>query len=1084
MATTNIVVSNTWYHNGGWITTGLSGNAMMAGWNHTGRYQTAACIAFSVSYSGVNSGQSIDFSMNITSYSTSTKNFKWILSTENTSRMLPSSSFATGTFSHGYNSGQSGSISFTASNLSLTSGATYYLYITGADGDSNSFMHITSVPAGVFTYTATTAVGRPTNVSLSTTSIYADGSVVVSWGAGATGINNAVAQYKIYAGDKEFSTTGTSYTIAATAVGKTKGSSFSISVQSIGSSTVVSNPSAVSAGTVYVVNKPPVAPSYSTSGIISAQKSSTSITVSSLSASDIDGDSITYYYKVSSSSTAPAASGATEISNNSEVDMSPTNKYLYIWSYDGSAYSTSPTRKTITVNTPPVINSITITPQKVNNQNILNYNDQIVTEKLSGSASISKTVSAYSWHITAGNGKQSLSSSSSFSNIDILSKSARESAITISLKVSDSVGDTDEMTLETGYYVMADILAPTFDSLVANETPKESENFKVASNYINEKMKAQITAPIVSGAVVPIKKMDIYFKSKNSGSVTLVDTYTPTSGAQATREFTYSSFSYDDSYSFFARLTDNANRIIDTYFENGMLFARLPLIPLGGEANSAIDKESLNIFTDTNVSFTTLYVDETNKGLTTYEVQGSINGKPYVSLFSFESTNENTTVTGNSIIYTVPDQATIYELYKKMGQPSSQNWPITYKIIAYNAFGVASTSYGEILNKQIITQTAPVLPDGALAVKIFYRTQDGGTEEAIQATNGYKSFNPGEVLQFSINEVAWDYNEQYFDGVNDIDKQDLQYYQIDYYINGEEVYDLDQISGWEKLTTFAPYADSTITNKLTQWDYIIPVINGYGPYIYFRIAAYDQSGTSSVNYLYCSSPLLVCRKVNPVFSISKIELSGDANDSFNLSYIIDDFGGDDKGVANFIRENSTEEITQFKIEYGPSLDTVYSTSVVTFQTKDVQNIDTTAFTIASEFANENPSKIFFKVSLIINTNSTGGIYNQVSTSLPAYIFYYAGPTLAHRSHWFGINTTDYKSDDEDDSFHVSSYDTRKYVSFSGVHETSGDQLVRLNLNTSHIFGLIANSGNWDNVAEEENPDIATLTLPVAEDYSF
>lgn len=962
-------------------------------------------------------------------------------------------------------------------NYQLKPGSSYFIYLLpfASDTDnsptfSGTWLRAQNKAADCsvnLDYESYSAVGLVTNQKINTNSIYKDGQIVLSWGAAIDGVNNKVSKYRVYyqvgsyptATTKTFfETTSTSIVIKNSQMGNlSKGTTIYFSIQTIGT---ISGFDSTLAQVSYceIINKPPTWPSFSILGVISSQQEATKVTVTDILATDIDGDTLTYYYKISDQPSSPSVEGAQLITSGDQISVSPDNRYVYIWAYDGVTYG-SPARKTVEINSPIEITSITISGENIQNNMGLSC-----TRTLNASAALNKTAAAYKWFIwNEGALEYSLlGTTASLSNVLISGYAfSPGERIIIKLQVTDEVGDSASQVYKTNLYQMADIKVPSAFSIVRNENTKGT----VASKYMNTKLSASVLIPEAEDTDIPLKSLSIKAIANNVEYT--VYTGLPATGVVNNIAFEYD-FLYNKNYVFFAEITDNANRTISTNVSSS--FERLPRISLASNAgiSNSVSPNEWHVLKNQEFAFSTLYPDDNIIGQTTYELYANINNGVYKLLDTFTSDSPLVSITGSTITYR---NSNSFELFKKLRvSTNSSAYKVNYRIVALNAFGVVppESYYGAITNKTIITRESPYFEENAVfSVRVGF-TKDRAMSEVsyneiptINTIESNRMFNAGEVLDFCLSKMAIDLNNRYFNGSNEEEVQSISSYKIEY-VTSETVQETPStLTGWRTLGTLSP--EIWIYNKELTFFHqgiIVPNLGNTKTLIYFRICAVDNTKLTS-NYLYFNQPLIYCRRANPYGTISKITLiETDTTPLVNVILDIEDYGGNDLGYENFFRKGTEE--TTIEIKYGPSATSLDRKFIKTTKTDAV----TENFTFNLDYISSG--KIYFQFSIIINTNEIGGEYNQIIYTLPIYVFYSEGPTVSHRPHWIGLNNTVFANDEvmRIEAFKKGAID-RHILRFIGFDSQNNvETAIELDLNRRTIAGVVINGGNWDGIPEE------------------
>ena len=186
--------------------------------------------------------------------------------------------------------------------------------------------------------------------------------------------------------------------------------------------------------------------------------------------------------------------------------------------------------------------------------------------------------------------------------------------------------------------------------------------------------------------------------------------------------------------------------------------------------------------------FSTLYADNSNTGNNTYRIEASVNNGGYITLLQFDSSSANTTISGNTLTHMVPDD---FELFKVLRVKTNEpNYRVSYRIIASNAFGEEGGTeyYGWILDCAIVTREAPTFNTSTnFYTRVGYIKDPtnilaASFNEIPSATTGREErmFNPGELIDFCLTELATDLNSLYYDGKQEFNRDTIPSYEVDY----------------------------------------------------------------------------------------------------------------------------------------------------------------------------------------------------------------------------------------------------------------------------------------------------------------
>lgn len=962
-------------------------------------------------------------------------------------------------------------------NYQLKAGQSYYIYLLPFTSDSATSptydgtwlraKNQASSCNATLNYESYSKVGIPGAPTLNKTEIFKDGALIMSWKAAENGTNNKVVKYRIYYQLNSYptdstvtflDTTATSLTIRNSNIGNyPKGSKIYFSIQTIGELANFHS-ALVQVGMCSVVNKPPTYPTFSIDGVILTSQESTEVTIKNIVASDADNDSLTYYYKVSELSALNDPTGAKLVKNNDKITVTPIQRYVYVWAYDGTTFGDS-ARKTVEINVPPVIDSISVA-----GENILNNSGQPCTRYLSATAILSKAVEKYEWYIWNGGALtySLLGTTPELTNVSIEQYyygQGLDERIVIKLVVTDLNGGRAEKNYTTNFYQMPAMKAPLSLQIFRNELA----NGTVKENFINTKIKAILTLPTSEETDIPFKSVSIQSIVDGESKV-LYSTGISSSGAN---EFLIEhNFDYGRQYSFSAEIVDNANRIAKV--EANKQFSRLPLINLSSSAGVASEliPRAWHVLRNEELAISTAFMDDENIGKTTYQVYVSINNGAYRFLTKFDANSSSTEISGNSIIYRNPSS---FELFKKLGLSTNKSdYKADYRIIALNAFGEIGdeTYYGSIQNRTIVTKEAPYFSETAsFSARVGYIEEPGKMTSTIlkdiptiESEESIRMFNSGELVDFCLTELALDLNSIYYDGKEQHQIESIPYYEVEYALSNSITQDFSSLT-WKKMGTL------NTSNWIKEAEYyhqgiIAPNLSSVKTYAYFRIFATDDTKMKS-NILYFGQPLICCRKKSPVIKLRKVEVDFvDSVYTGRINFLVEDYGGNNLGYENFFREGTEKAF--IRVRYGTSMETMSKQ----YEKEALINELPEQLTFALDQVTSG--KIYFQLSIHINTNSFNNEYNQVSSTLPIYVYYSEGPTVSHRAHWVGVNNTVFAPDEilRAEAFRKGSTD-RHVLRFIGFDaQNNVETTIELDLNSRVMAGVVINGGNWDGIPEE------------------
>lgn len=248
-------------------------------------------------------------------------------------------------------------------------------------------------------------------------------------------------------------------------------------------------------------------------------------------------------------------------------------------------------------------------------------------------------------------------------------------------------------------------------------------------------------------------------------------------------------------------------------------------------------------------------------------------------------------------------------------------------------------------------------------------------------------------------------------------------------------------------------------------------------YFYFKVRVKDSMGNYSQEKT-SNTFIIGARSVNPNFSVGNVEVIRQTDeiqhtDTVTLNYNLQilDLGGSATSSGwnrlyyekfpNFEREqqNYIPEIF-LQISICPSPD--FTEDVYTVQTIKGNSplLDYTSRQVIIENFPSSASKIYMKFELFVSyTTSNDSLAYLIS--IPSIFSYYGiVPTVAHRKHKIGINTS---TIEQDEVFVVENYQGSRYVIFKGTDAQDASKIytIQFDLLSGNIDGAIIDCGTWD-----------------------
>ena len=400
----------------------------------------------------------------------------------------------------------------------------------------------------------------------------------------------------------------------------------------------------------------------------------------------------------------------------------------------------------------------------------------------------------------------------------------------------------------------------------------------------------------------------------------------------------------------------------------------------------------------------------------------------------------------NDAISQIDFNITNKKLFKLIGLPSNNNYNVSYEIIAYNAAEEECDSF-LIQGYEITTIHAPEVDDSLGVVSI-----NNGVSNELTKT----IFNPDEEIYFGFKKPT-DLNETEWNSPS------LAHKIIKYRVEWSDSY--EPKSTWQTFAeTATPITQGENENDV-QIKLIAPNLHKMTQsQIYFRLVVQDEQENWSEPYDYYKNnkkppSLYAARKEELDMTIKNVVLNSD--NEFEFLFVSKDLGGDGKGASNFYR-NKTE---------SHNLTIWYSDDGIAFSEVAISGNNRSVLSkpnseLAKEMSGyllkgaglEGKEKIYFKIDFKINTNALESPDYIIRTT-PIYVFYNMVPTMSHRKHWVGINTSE---KEESEIFKIKSYGDSNIIRLCGTSSNNKDVIISINVDDGTLicggYSLDLNSG--------------------------
>ena len=913
-------------------------------------------------------------------------------------------------------------------------------------------------------------VGEPTNVKIlidnqlitEIHNAYRDKTITLNWDKAENGANNLVIGYKIWYGTSQNSytdfilldseATSHSFRIMDVFGGPKKGTTFYLGIQAIAEYGELHSP-IIYVGGISIINKPPERPKLSTQNIIRITGDADTAVHIKIECSDVDDDELTYFYVLND---IASANPSTEVRFPADgiIAMNSAKHHLFIRAKDKESsgpwgYLEVPVNKIPDFN---ISYEVKLNHEiTAKNDTNIKYADTLTNINCSLGGMISQPVT-YFWDI----GTTSLFDISVVANSNNIfsqkippvdQSNGGGEFIKIKVGVRDSIGDYFENSIITSHRRLFKV-AP--DSLII--LPVEGNSMgEINEAYLNNEVMAQINAVFPKNDVA--RTVGLWLGKFNEDSKKWV--YNKLNGdfeLKADVNQKYGAFEtniqFDTEYRFRVEITDQLMNTV--YFDSDHNYSKLDKFNVSSGAFSfnPQDWHPLKLYIDSRnkseedpyVEFTAFYLDNPgDTGKNSYTIEAEYEGITYelISRLKHGDKKEGwvTNIEGPNITLSCKNIA----LFKKLKRATNTSKiQVTYKITGYNAFGVRGDT--AIYTGSIITQEAPSIDNNvSISATVNSSAQDKyGTW-----------FNPGDQVTFSISEKPSDYNDLLIQANGEeVNVKTIASY-ILYYKYKEE-------DPWTRPdASWGNWQGSFIKNG----DYLTEIVIDSMPFlsldkqqtkIILGLQLIDDSNLVAPKIL--TTELWACRKEETVFNIESATLE-DGKLTVNLK--ISDFGGNNYKFENFQRNGDEKTSVVLSVSLDEKNYTDYNKtkeggSDIFILNKNLEE-NLSFFTTLNE-EQKNNNKLYIKAKLNMVTNINNPASNIFSTTT-VYVLYLNQPTMSHRAHWIGINTT---ANQDKDVFHVEQYNDRRYVRLSGFNE---EQQANINVIIDLSSGIISREIN-------------------------
>lgn len=913
-------------------------------------------------------------------------------------------------------------------------------------------------------------VGEPTNGKILINNqliteihnAYRDETITLNWDEAENGANNLVVGYKIWYGvsqnnytdfillDSE--TTSYSFRIMDAFGGPKKGTTFYLGIQALAEYGELHSP-IIYVGGISIINKPPERPKISTQNIIRITGNTDTAIHIKIECSDVDGDELTYFYVLND---IASANPSTEVRFPADgiIAMNSAKHHLFIRAKDKESsgpwgYLEVPVNKTPDFNISYEVKlNHEITAK--NNSNI-KYADTLTNINCSLDGMISQPVT-YFWDIGTENlldvsvvAKSNNIFSQKIPPIEQIQGGGE--FIKIKVGVRDSIGDYFENSIITSHRRLFKIIPDGLTIL-----PVEgNSNGEINKLYLNNGVMARINAAFPENDIARtvglwLGKFNEDYKewtyNKLNGDFELIADNVQEYGAFETN------IQFDTEYRFRVEITDQFMNTV--YFDSDHNYRKLDKFNVDSRTFSFNPKDwhPLKLYMDSKnkleedpyVNFTASYLDKPrDTGKNSYTIEAEYEGITYELISRLKHGDEKegwvTNIDGSQITLSCKNIVLFKKLKRATNTPKIQ---VKYKITGYNAFGVRGDT-AEYMGS-IITQEAPSIDDN---VSISATVNSS-------AQNEYSTwFNPGDKVTFSISKEPFDYNDLLIQtNGEETNVKTITSYILYYKYTEEDPWISPDLS-WENwqgsFIKDGDYLREIVIDSMPSLS-----LNKKRTKIILGLQLIDNSNLVAPKIL--TTELQACRREGAIFNIESATLE-DNNLTVNLN--INDFGGNDYGFENFQRNGQEETSVVLSVSLDEKNYTDYSGIKKESSDTFILNIglkEKLSFFTALNEQQRNSNKLYIKAKLNIVTNINNRD-SDIYSITTVYVLYLNRPTMSHRAHWIGINTT---ANQDSDVFHIEQYSDRRYVRLSGFNE---EQQVNINVIIDLGSGIISREIN-------------------------
>lgn len=826
--------------------------------------------------------------------------------------------------------------------------------------------------------------------------------------------------------------------------------------------------------TVFRINTIPKAPTVEISGNPIDNLSTISFSVKS---EDSDGQTIQLYHSINNDTNKSNFVSPLKLSADKNAQIKSGENIVSFYAWDGLEYS-APTNVSFTANLIPDILNHTVSYDYI--------------EDFSGSKNSLISNVMINFTLASGTAKQIRLYVKSAVNIDeldgapqVLIDSTYYTYDQITKRISFNIKNIPKEILDYGNYCQfafqasnggeyCDLIGwskiarrpklPALPLYFSHSNDAKDTADPLAKLHFKNKVKIRYTKPFSSSAFAKVSSFSIYVKEQNNQVKSFLSNIT-----ELERELDLTYIARGEKVSFYFEIKDVADTIV-----TGEPFLQLTRsTEMNFQGITAISPQEIKPYTnDSTFEIAHPVATSISSDNILYHYKIKI-GERNVEYNIKTDAGDSITDSGNSLRTIIISQNNINSfLLSNFGLRLNNIYQSTVTIIAEDAFGetkeLTQTLYVDYKEEPRFT--------GTFTLQHNYQVSSEGTPYILNVEeNDLRTvmFCAGEEIIFKF-PVGFDYN-------NDIIKYEIYYLEKPFTQSQQDIPAPDENDSYRLLLQI-PVAELVNQEEYYLYHYKVPTYSN-NKCVYYKIKAIDSTSLPS-NFLECLNYAIICRTASPKFKVSNIqkrdqaEITEDGVEkitiAFDCNFMISDLGGSAASsqwspafyqkYPNFSREFNNNE-SGFDFVPGAALQieisknqnfTEAETIVIDIQSNNyeqyfVDKVEEFLVTLNAPL----PPKIFIRFTLSINY-APGG---RVVSSPYSLTFFNQVPTVAHRAHGVGINSTDVKSED---ILVIENYKTHKYVILRGIGTSQdvGTHEIIIDVENGTISGATINCGAW------------------------